>query len=89
VTRALEGAAAANGGSLESGAGVTDLILDASFEPRIVDGLLTGMHEPTESHYRLLEAFVERAVLDRAITHAIEVGYRTHEFGDCTLVLTA
>ena len=88
VTRALEGAAAAHGGRLEPGAGVTDLVLDAHFEPRIVDGLLTGMHEPTESHYRLLEAFVERTVLDSAVAHAIEAGYRTHEFGDCTLVLT-
>jgi S-adenosylmethionine:tRNA ribosyltransferase-isomerase len=89
VTRALEGAAANGGGVLRPGPGVTDLVLDAAFEPRIVDGLLTGMHEPTESHYRLLQAFADRAVLERALTHAIAVGYRTHEFGDCTLLLAA
>jgi S-adenosylmethionine:tRNA ribosyltransferase-isomerase len=89
VTRALEGAAASTEGVLRPGPGVTDLVLDASFEPRIVDGLLTGMHEPTESHHRLLQAFVDRPILERTLAHAVESGYRTHEFGDCTLVLAS
>lgn len=89
VTRALEGAASSAGGVLRAGAGVTDLVLDETYTPRIVDGLLTGMHEPAESHYRLLEAFADRALLDATVGHAIASGYRTHEFGDCTLLLAA
>jgi len=35
---------------------------------RIVDAILTGVHEPGESHFELLRAFASDAVLDQ--THA-------------------
>jgi S-adenosylmethionine:tRNA ribosyltransferase-isomerase len=87
VVRALEGAANANQGTLSPGEGTTDLLIDADFVPRVVDGLLTGMHESAESHFRLLGAFAPRPTLEAALAHAIEHGYRTHEFGDVTLIL--
>jgi S-adenosylmethionine:tRNA ribosyltransferase-isomerase len=55
VARALEGCAALHGGELVAGEGVTDLVLGRGHRPRVVDGLLTGMHEPDQSHYRLLD----------------------------------
>jgi S-adenosylmethionine:tRNA ribosyltransferase-isomerase len=87
VTRALEGSAAQHGGEVEPGAGVTDLVLRAGFRPRVVDGLLSGMHEPEASHYRLLEAFAPPEVLATAHAHAEASGYLAHEFGDSTLIL--
>jgi S-adenosylmethionine:tRNA ribosyltransferase-isomerase len=87
VTRALEGCAAQNHGELKAGEGVTDLLLHRAYRPRVVDGLLTGMHEPTESHFHLLEAFAPPALLRRALVHADEAGYLCHEFGDSSLIL--
>jgi S-adenosylmethionine:tRNA ribosyltransferase-isomerase len=84
VVRALEGAAAA--GPLRPGTGTTDLRIDAGTPLRVVDGLLTGMHAPGESHYRLLHAFTSATVLAAAVDHAVAAGYRTHEFGDLCLV---
>ena len=85
VVRALESAAAS--GELVAGAGETELRIDASYRRRIVDGLLTGMHAPGESHYDLLAAFAPAHVLARASEVADAAGFRAHEFGDLTLLL--
>jgi S-adenosylmethionine:tRNA ribosyltransferase-isomerase len=87
AARALEGAAARGGGELAAGAGVTDLVIRRETQLRVVDGLLTGMHGPKESHYRILEALAPRDLLRRAHAHAEAEGYLAHEFGDATLVL--
>ena len=87
VTRALEGCAAAHDGEVVAGSGVTDLVIHRGFLPRVVDGILSGMHEPEASHFRLLEAFASDEVLARAHAHAEEVGYLGHEFGDSSLIL--
>jgi S-adenosylmethionine:tRNA ribosyltransferase-isomerase len=50
VVRALEGCVHRHG-ALRAGPGETDLVLGADFTPRVVDGLLTGMHDPSESHF--------------------------------------
>jgi S-adenosylmethionine:tRNA ribosyltransferase-isomerase len=87
VVRALEGAAKNGGGRLEPGTGVTDLRIDAATEPRVVDGLLSGIHAPGESHFALLEAFADAGLLRRAAGHAALTGYLAHELGDSMLVL--
>jgi S-adenosylmethionine:tRNA ribosyltransferase-isomerase len=86
VVRALEGSAAASG-ELVAGPGITDLVVSAGYPLRVVDGLLTGLHEPGSSHYRLLEAFAPEALLERAFRHAEGAGYLAHEFGDSSLIL--
>ena len=86
VARALEGAVA-HGGPLTPGGGETDLIIGPGYRPRVVDGLLTGTHEPTASHFALLHAFAPAALLARASEHAGRAGYLTHEFGDSWLLL--
>ena len=53
---------------------------------RLVDGLLTGWHEPEASHLQLLEAVAGRELLDRSYDAALELGYRWHEFGDLHLI---
>lgn len=81
VVRALESAAT---GPLE---GVTDLRIGPGTRLDVVDGLLSGMHEPGESHFQLMAAFVDLDRLRRACAHAASVGYRNHEFGDATLLV--
>ncbi|WNG40046.1 S-adenosylmethionine tRNA ribosyltransferase [Archangium violaceum] len=87
VVRALEGRAAQAGGRLEPGEGVTDLLLGPGFIPRVVDGLLSGMHEPGTSHFTLLHAFAPPELLRAASVLAESRGYLGHEFGDSCLIL--
>ncbi len=87
VVRALESAAGANDGHVPAGEGTATLLLDASFRPRVVTGVLTGMHEPGTSHFELMRAFARRELLERALEHAGQRGYLAHEFGDSCLVL--
>jgi S-adenosylmethionine:tRNA ribosyltransferase-isomerase len=80
VTRALEHAAA------RSGLGLATLRIDRGTRLRVVHALLTGVHEPGESHYMLLRAFAEDRVL-RGMTATLErEAFRSHEFGDAVLL---
>ncbi len=83
VVRALESAAR---GPL---AGVTDLKIGPDTELSVVDALLSGMHEPGESHFQMMAAFVDLDRLVRAVRHAEQEGYCNHEFGDSTLLFRA
>lgn len=95
VVRALEGAernARAEGaapGTLRAGDGWTDLILDEGTRLAVVDGLLTGMHGPGESHFKLLSAFAPPSLMKAAWEQAGALGYLCHEFGDLCLVQPA
>ena len=56
---------------------------------RVVDGLLTGWHEPEASHLQMLEAVAGRELLERSYAAALDEGYLWHEFGDVHLILPA
>jgi S-adenosylmethionine:tRNA ribosyltransferase-isomerase len=71
-----------------AGVDETDLIIQPGFDLQVVDGLLTGMHESTESHFKLLEAFAPRSQLEAALQHAERERYLTHEFGDSCLIFS-
>jgi S-adenosylmethionine:tRNA ribosyltransferase-isomerase len=86
VTRALE-TVADGSGRAHPGSGWTDLVITPSRGVRVVDGILTGWHEPEASHLHLLEAVAGRAALERSYAHALSGPYRWHEFGDVHLVL--
>lgn len=88
VVRALEGNAAAHG-ALTPASGWTDLRIGPTTRLRVVDGLLTGMHDQGASHFALLHAFAPAPLLDRAYRHAAASGYLGHEFGDSNLILAA
>ncbi len=87
VVRALEGRAAEGDGPLRAGPGITGLRLGPDYAHRVVDGILTGLHEPGESHFQLLQAFAPKGLLEKAIAHAARASYLGHEFGDLSLVL--
>jgi S-adenosylmethionine:tRNA ribosyltransferase-isomerase len=86
VVRALEGCHATFG-SLRALESETDLVLGPHTKLQIVDGILTGMHEVSGSHYQLLQAFASPEKLSRAYAHAEAAGYLAHEFGDSCLIL--
>jgi S-adenosylmethionine:tRNA ribosyltransferase-isomerase len=85
VVRALEAAADTDGG-VRAGDGVASGRIGRSTRLRVVDAILTGVHQPGESHFELLRAFADDAVLDRALAALVKHGYRTHEFGDSMLI---
>jgi S-adenosylmethionine:tRNA ribosyltransferase-isomerase len=85
VVRALESSAVEHGAP-RAGPGEARLVLGPRHRLRVVQGILTGMHDPTTSHYSLLEAFAPRALLDRATERARASGYLQHEFGDSCLI---
>jgi S-adenosylmethionine:tRNA ribosyltransferase-isomerase len=87
VVRALESSALANGGYVVAGPGVATLRLDAEYELRVVDGLVSGLHTPGESHFDLLSAFAPRERLTQAIALAAAHGLSSHELGDACLIL--
>ena len=86
VVRALETVADV-GGVAHPGEGWTEVIITAERGIRVVDGLLTGWHEPAASHLLMLEAVAGRQMLDDAYRAALAGGYLWHEFGDLHLVL--
>jgi S-adenosylmethionine:tRNA ribosyltransferase-isomerase len=86
ATRALE-TAADERGIVHPGEGWTDLVITPERGVRVVDGIITGWHEPEASHLHLLEAVAGRVVLQRSYAHALDAGYRWHEFGDFHLIL--
>jgi S-adenosylmethionine:tRNA ribosyltransferase-isomerase len=88
VTRALESAIGADG-TLRASAGWTDLVLGPDVPARVVDGLVTGWHEPQASHLLLLEAVAGPGLVQAAYDAAIEQRYLWHEFGDSALLLPA
>jgi S-adenosylmethionine:tRNA ribosyltransferase-isomerase len=86
VTRALESVARADG-TVGSGSGWTDLVLEPARPARVVDGLVTGWHAADAPHLELLEAVAGPALVEEAYEVALESRYLWHEFGDSCLLL--
>ncbi len=85
VVRALEDAAARHG-DVRPGAAIATVRVGPLTPLHIVDAILTGLHEPGTSHYELLRAFQDDAVLAQIIGEAEAHSYRTHEFGDSVFI---
>ncbi|MDB4975568.1 MAG: S-adenosylmethionine:tRNA ribosyltransferase-isomerase [Myxococcaceae bacterium] len=86
VVRALEDCVQRSG-RLIAGEQTAELVLDQYTKPQVVSGLLTGIHVPGESHFKLLSAFARADTLARAARLAETKQYRIHEFGDAALFL--
>jgi len=82
-----EGGPDATPSLLRPGPGVSRLRISPGFPLAVVDGLLTGLHEPEASHLDLLGAFLTPEALERAYAAALDGGYLWHEFGDVCLLL--
>jgi S-adenosylmethionine:tRNA ribosyltransferase-isomerase len=86
VVRALE-TVARPGREIAAGSGWTSLVITPERGLRVLDGLITGWHEPEASHLQLLEAAAGKELLRRCYESALANSYLWHEFGDSHLVL--
>jgi S-adenosylmethionine:tRNA ribosyltransferase-isomerase len=86
VTRALE-TATGEDGVPRPASGWTDLVLGPDRPARVVNGLVTGLHEPQASHLQLLAAVAGPALVDEAYRAAVDGALLWHEFGDSMLFL--
>ncbi|MET3805212.1 S-adenosylmethionine:tRNA ribosyltransferase-isomerase [Nakamurella sp. UYEF19] len=86
VTRALESTVDADGRA-QAASGWTEHVVTPERPPRLVDGLITGWHNPEASHLLLVEAIAGPAMTQRAYDAAVENDYLWHEFGDSALLL--
>ncbi len=80
VVRALESASLGL-------SGFTNVKIGPGHELQLVNGLLTGTHDVSESHYQLLRAFLPEDLLLKISHHLEQQHYLTHEFGDSCLIL--
>ncbi|GHK05345.1 S-adenosylmethionine:tRNA ribosyltransferase-isomerase [Streptomyces sp. Y2F8-2] len=86
AVRAVE-SAVGPGGVVRAREGWTDLLVTPERGVRVVDGLLTGLHEPEASHLLMLEAVAGREAIERGYEQALAGRYLWHEFGDTHLIL--
>jgi S-adenosylmethionine:tRNA ribosyltransferase-isomerase len=86
VVRALEHAVLATG-VVRAGVGTATGRIGADTRLRVVDGVLTGVHQPSTSHFGLLRAFADDPTLAAAARRLEQEGYRNHEFGDSVLLM--
>lgn len=83
VTRALESAFAETEIQRR---GMTSLKLNGASRLRVVDTLITGMHEAGTSHSELMQAFCHCDLIEQAGHEADRLDYRSHEYGDLALL---
>jgi S-adenosylmethionine:tRNA ribosyltransferase-isomerase len=86
VVRALETVVAADG-AVRAGTGWTEHVVGPASPIRVVDGVISGLHEPEASHLLLLEEVAGRDLVQRAYDEAVRQRYLLHEFGDSMLFL--
>jgi S-adenosylmethionine:tRNA ribosyltransferase-isomerase len=86
VIRTLETASGSDGG-VRPMTGWTSLVITPHTRLRVVDALLTGLHEPPATHLDMLGALLDERLLERAYAEARERGYLWHEFGDAMLIV--
>jgi S-adenosylmethionine:tRNA ribosyltransferase-isomerase len=88
VVRALEHSARSDG-MVRAGSDIATGRIGRATRLRVVDAILTGVHERGTSHYELLRAFADDDTLSAADGELAAHQYRLHEFGDSVLVIPA
>jgi S-adenosylmethionine:tRNA ribosyltransferase-isomerase len=88
VVRALETVAGADG-TVAPAEGWTQRVVTPERGVKVVDGLITGWHEPDASHLLMLEAIAGHQTVARSYAAALDHGYLWHEFGDSHLLCRA
>ena len=86
VARALESSVARDG-SVRATAGWTEHVIGPGHPVRVVDGMVTGWHNPDASHLLLVEQVAGPELTQQAYDAAVAARYRWHEFGDSGLLL--
>ncbi len=86
ATRAIESAADPDGVVVVAD-GWTELVISPDRPVRVVDGLVTGWHNPDASHLLLVESVAGVELTQQAYDAAVAERYLWHEFGDSALLL--
>jgi len=82
--RTLESAARA--GSLQAGAGETDIFITPGFDFKVADMLVTNFHLPRSTLLMLVSAFAGFDAIRAAYAHAVAERYRFFSYGDAMLL---
>jgi S-adenosylmethionine:tRNA ribosyltransferase-isomerase len=82
--RSLESAAL--GGTLQAGAGETELFIRPGFAFQVVDLLVTNFHLPRSTLLMLVSAFAGHAQMMQCYRHAVAQRYRFFSYGDAMLL---
>lgn len=85
VVRALE--SAWDGGQVRARKGFTRAYVHPGAGSHVVDGLITGLHDPKASHLAMLYAIAGKEMIRSGYAEAVAHGYLWHEFGDSHLIL--
>ncbi|HFC11925.1 MAG TPA: S-adenosylmethionine:tRNA ribosyltransferase-isomerase [Anaerolineae bacterium] len=86
AVRAVETATDENGW-VTAAQGWTELIIGKTRPMRVINGLITGFHEPKATHLAMLAALASHAHLRVSYTAALKQRYLWHEFGDLHLLV--
>jgi len=88
TTRALEGVAMTNNGSLpESGfLGEVNIFITPGFKFNIIDALITNFHLPKSTLLVLISALAGRENVIAAYEEAVKENYRFYSFGDAMFI---
>ena len=78
--RAVE--SATRGGTLQAGAGESDLFILPGYRFQVADALITNFHLPRSTLLMLVSAFAGMDTIRRAYAHAIDARYRFFSYGD-------
>ena len=87
VVRALE--SAWDGEKVAAARGFTRVYVHPARGIHVIDGLLTGLHDPATSHLAMLYAIASQQIIRSAYEEAVNERYLWHEFGDSHLILRA
>jgi S-adenosylmethionine:tRNA ribosyltransferase-isomerase len=86
VVRALESAAAANGGEMAPFSGDTEIFIYPGFEFKVIDALLTNFHLPRSTLLMLVSALAGKERILQAYRHAVDQRYRFFSYGDAMFI---
>ena len=67
--------------------GFTRLYIHPQRGVNVIDGLITGLHDPITSHLAMLYTIAGQDVVRSAYEEAVKHGYLWHEFGDSHMIL--
>lgn len=84
VVRALE--SGWDGQEVKASSGFTRLYIHPKVGVHVVDGLITGLHDPVTSHLAMLYTIAGETLIREAYVEAIKESYLWHEFGDSHLI---
>ncbi len=84
--RAIESAVNEKG-NVQAYKGYTDLYIEEDTKLKVINGLITGFHEPAASHLKMLQSLAGYDHIEKAYQLAINHQYYWHQFGDLHLIL--